>query len=298
MTDVADTVDGAVLAGRAREAWGPFRHGGVTHIGLNGLRRVAPSGWTFGGLVAHVAAWHEATADRFEQYAASGQMPPPPDDDETYNREVADAASGKPPTRLLAELDASFERVIAVAERLSREQVTANERWAEAVFAGNTYEHYEEHRDEVRSARPTTAAALGARFDSDWTVLRATVDRIVEGARFDDRFNEGWRNREAVAHINGWLREAVRVLPEFRAGRPTDYGEDEVQATNERSVADRRSHSDEELIAELDSAARELRAAIDDLRDEELANPRLLGIVAWCSYLHWDEHLAELGADV
>ncbi len=41
-----------------------------------------------------------------------------------------------------------------------------------------------------------------------------------------------------------------------------------------------------------------LRAALAGLRDEDVESRRTLGIVAACSYLHWDEHLAVLGADV
>jgi hypothetical protein len=175
VTEAPVVVDGSALLGRARKAWGPFRHGGMTGVGLSGLRRRTPAGWTFGALAAHVAAWHLLTAERLERFAETGEPTPPPDDVDAFNADVARRAEGRLPTELIDELDRSWQRIEAVVPRLTGEQVAASDGWAEAVIAGNTYDHYEEHREELRSARPRTVDDLLGRFDADWRVLRDAV---------------------------------------------------------------------------------------------------------------------------
>ena len=298
MTEAPVVVDGSALLGRARKAWGPFRHGGMTGVGLSGLRRRTPAGWTFGALAAHVAAWHLLTAERLERFAETGEPTPPPDDVDAFNADVARRAEGRLPTEIIDELDRSWQRIEAVVPRLTGEQVAASDGWAEAVIAGNTYDHYEEHRGELRSARPRTVDDLLGRFDADWRVLRDAVATLERDGRLGEPVSDTWQLRDVVAHSCGWLVEAVRTLPEFLAGHPIDYTGDDIQRHNDAAVSVRRGRADPELVAELDSAAAELRSAIANLRNEDVENPRTLGLIAWCSYLHWDEHLAQLGAEV
>ena len=283
----------ARLLDRLDAGWRPFR-AAVDHIGLRHFHRPTPVGWDYAALVKHVAAWHDVTAERLGELRSRGTYPPPPDVD-TFNAEAASAAQGRSGADLLADLDRSFTRLRSEVEQLSDEQVTANDRWADQVVAGNSFGHYEEHRPELAAARPATAAALLARLDEDWAIFRQAVERMAVEGRLEEAATDEWTFRHVAAHAGAWMAEAVRVLPEYRAGRPSEYTGNDVERFNGAAVAARRDVDEGELLGELDGAFRELRRAAADLRDDELADRQILGLVAWCSYLHFDEHLAQLG---
>ena len=113
--------------------------------------RPTPSGWTVGAMLAHIAAWHEATAYRLHRFAATGHpQPKVVEDDETFNAQVAAETAGRHAELVRADVHVSFERLRLALLTLDPELDAKG--WVEAVVAGNTYEHYEEHREELRAA--------------------------------------------------------------------------------------------------------------------------------------------------
>jgi hypothetical protein len=49
------------------------------------------------------------------------------------------------------------------------------------------------------------------------------------------------------------------------------------------------------MLDELDTSERRVRQVIAGLDDARLANDKVFDLAAWCTYLHWEEHFAELG---
>ena len=111
-------------------------------------------------MLAHIAAWHEETAYRLHRFGATGHpQPKVVEDDETFNAQVATETAGRHAELIRADVHATFERLRAAILTLDPELDPKG--WVEAVVAGNTYEHYEEHREELRAAARTEA------FDGD-----------------------------------------------------------------------------------------------------------------------------------
>ena len=101
-------------------------------------------------MLAHIAAWHDATAYRLHRFGATGHpQPKVVEDDETFNASVAAETAGRrrrrsgPTSRLVRTLRVA---ILALDPELDPKG------WVEAVVAGNTYEHYDEHRAELESA--------------------------------------------------------------------------------------------------------------------------------------------------
>ena len=106
------------------------------------------SGWTVGAMLAHVAAWHEATAYRLRRYRATGRpQPKVEEDDDAFNGRVASEADGVDPEIIRADVRGSYERLREALQAL--DPALDDEGWVTAVVAGNTFEHYEEHVAEL-----------------------------------------------------------------------------------------------------------------------------------------------------
>src|SRR5688500_17389787 len=107
-------------------------------------------------MLAHIAAWHEATAYRLYCFGATGHpQPKEVEDDEALNAAGAAEADGRHAELTRADVHATFERLRAAVLTLDPELDPKG--WIEGVVAGNTYENDEEHGDEVRAATRTEA---------------------------------------------------------------------------------------------------------------------------------------------
>lgn len=101
-------------------------------------------------MLAHVAAWHDATAYRLNRFTATStpQDKVEPDDD-AFNARVARESADLPDARVLATLDSSFARLHSALQELPDGYADDDDGWVEAVVAGNTNEHYAEHLPEL-----------------------------------------------------------------------------------------------------------------------------------------------------
>jgi len=123
----------------------------MARLSHEAYQRPTAAGWTIGAMLAHIAAWHEATAYRLHRFGATGHpQPKVVEDDETFNAQVAAETAGRHAELIRADVHATFERLRAAVLTLDPELDPKG--WVEAVVAGNTYEHYEEHREELRAA--------------------------------------------------------------------------------------------------------------------------------------------------
>jgi hypothetical protein len=128
----------------------------MARLSHEAYERPTASGWTVGAMLAHIAAWHEATAYRLYRFGATGHAQPKVvEDDEAFNARVAAETAGRHAELIRADVHASFERLRAAVLALDPELDPKG--WVEAIVAGNTYEHYGEHRDELMAATRTEA---------------------------------------------------------------------------------------------------------------------------------------------
>ncbi len=143
--DLARDVGGLVR--RVEDGWQPFQ----LAMAASPHARLEESlgGWTRKQMPAHIAAGHATTADRLAHFRATRETPPPPGDDDTINAAAAEAASDTPAADVVADVESTYRRLLDEVRSLSDEDVTHADGWAAAVVAGNTYEHYAEHRNDV-----------------------------------------------------------------------------------------------------------------------------------------------------
>jgi Mycothiol maleylpyruvate isomerase N-terminal domain len=77
--------------------------------------------WSFGDLAGHLLGWRNRSIARVEA-AARGEAEPPPlwpaqlDDDDMVNVWIHDQHAGRPPEQLVADYDASYDRLIRALE--------------------------------------------------------------------------------------------------------------------------------------------------------------------------------------
>ena len=110
--------------------------------------------WTRKQMLAHISAWHELTSDRLARYAEAGEPVGLPGDEgeDAINTRTARGADGRTTGEILYGLDDSFRRLRRAVARLSDGQLAANDGWAAAVIAGNSFDHYTEHLPDLDAA--------------------------------------------------------------------------------------------------------------------------------------------------
>lgn len=134
------------------DAWATFRERvhllPSEQLGL----RLTQGGWTRKQMLAHIAAWHDLTVDRLARFVESGRPGATPDDEDVLNARTARAAEGRTTGEVLLGMEDSYRRLRREVGRLSDAQLAAHDDWAAAIIAGNTYDHYADHLDDLRRA--------------------------------------------------------------------------------------------------------------------------------------------------
>jgi hypothetical protein len=160
------------------------------------------------------------------------------------------------------------------------------------LVVGETYGHFVEHGEEIESALPRTVADVLARIDDVWRPFRAAI-RERGRAGLLQNTPSGWTYRDLVAHAVGWTAQATRELEtrEFWTG----WTKDTIQEFNDRSVRTHQLVGPEAMIDELDTTHRKFVDSVRRLTDANIADDRIFPALAYYTYLHWEEHFAELG---
>jgi len=134
---------------RADEGWSSFR-ATVRALPEDAWDEPVPGdGWTRRKMLNHIRVWHEVTARRLRYFRETGERPPSPGDEDTINAQAAADADLRTRAMILADLDASYGRLLEEVRQLRDEQLTVHESWPVAVVADNTWGHYEEHRADL-----------------------------------------------------------------------------------------------------------------------------------------------------
>jgi hypothetical protein len=96
----------------------------VAEVGRDRMLEPGPMGdWTFKDMAAHLAAWRNARIPMIEAIGRGEPIPPPPwpaelDDDDPINAWFRERDRDKPLDDVIADYDASFERLAAAIESL------------------------------------------------------------------------------------------------------------------------------------------------------------------------------------
>jgi hypothetical protein len=116
--------------------------------------------WTFGDMAGHLLGWRNRTISRLEAAARGEAEPAPPwppelDDDADINPWIREHDAGRSPEQLVADYDASYDRLIAAIASIPDELLTDPDAlpWLEAPLVEVDFtEHlHEEHVPDVRA---------------------------------------------------------------------------------------------------------------------------------------------------
>jgi hypothetical protein len=140
------------------DGWKRFREA-VRHVGRAKMEEQTGAGWSFHDLVAHVAGWHDLTARRLRVFRTTGTfleagdeaaigIPAFKDTDE-FNARLVKSHRLVGAEALIDELDTTFRSLRGELTQLTDTQIHANGDWVIRVVAGNSYDHYDDHKGEL-----------------------------------------------------------------------------------------------------------------------------------------------------
>ena len=278
------------LAMAVNAGWINFRLA-LMSLGAAGLDATTSTGWTYKALVQHAAGWEDLAAKRLARLRESGEFMTSGVDTDAFNAEMADRAKVRTGPEVLADLDAAHTRLVAEIEKLTPEQIRANDEWAIAVIAGNSYGHYGEHHAELFAAVPKRPAELLERMREGWRPFRRAVARV--GLRpLGDKTKAGWTAKALLSHLAFWLEALEEALPERLAGRRGRIRD--VQAENDREAAAADARAAHEVVKRLDDAYQKVVGIVQALPSEEDVHFMAIRLIAGESYGHFAEHLPEI----
>ncbi|HLX35846.1 MAG TPA: maleylpyruvate isomerase N-terminal domain-containing protein [Candidatus Limnocylindrales bacterium] len=108
--------------------------------------------WSFGDLAGHLVGWRNRTIARLEAFANGEPEPAPPwptslDDDDRINDWIHEHHASRTPTQLVADYDASYDRLIRALSLLADEQLMTTLEWVgapliEVDFTGHLHDEH------------------------------------------------------------------------------------------------------------------------------------------------------------
>jgi len=136
---------------RMDDAWATFRDQ-VHQLPTEQLAlRIGDGGWTRKQMLAHIGTWHDLTSDRLTRFADSGEPGEPTEDEDVINARAARAAEGRTTGEIIMAMEDSYRRLRREVARLTDAQLAAHDAWATAIIAGNTYDHYPDHLEDLKA---------------------------------------------------------------------------------------------------------------------------------------------------
>ncbi|MBA2521077.1 MAG: ClbS/DfsB family four-helix bundle protein [Chloroflexia bacterium] len=156
------TADLVHVIEQERAAW----HDLIAEVGEARMEEPGPMGeWTFKDLAAHLTGWRSRSLDRLEAEAGGEPEPAPPwppelHDDDPINDWIREQNRHRPAGDVLADADATFDRLRRAVEALPEEAVWSPDHfpWTEGAAIGQAivdrtfFGHFhEEHEPAVRA---------------------------------------------------------------------------------------------------------------------------------------------------
>jgi len=276
----------AELLAKMREGWRPFRRA-VNRLGISALSEKTPSGWTYKAMLSHAAHWMEHLAAELPN-RIEGRRGPFPDVDAENARE-AEASKSRSAHETVERLHAAYKTVADLVTALPPDRDI--DFLAVRLVTGEAYAHFAEHVGEVEAAIPRTASDYLDRIEKVWKPFRSAI-RERGRAGLGEATSSGWTYKDLVAHVVGWMQQTVREMQtkEFATG----WTATTIQEFNDRSVRTHELVGPEAMIDELDTVYRQLIETLRALPAGDV-DEKIAGSLPYYTYLHWEEHLPELG---
>jgi hypothetical protein len=133
----------------------------AAEVGPERYAQPGPMGeWSFGDMAGHLLGWRNRTIARLEAAARGEPEPEPPwppelDDDDSINDWIREGSAGRSPAQLVADYDASFDRLAAALDALPDDKLTDPDAFAwideplvDVDFTGHLHD---EHVPDVRA---------------------------------------------------------------------------------------------------------------------------------------------------
>jgi hypothetical protein len=280
------------LAMAVNAGWINFRLA-LMSLGAAGLDATSSTGWTYKALAQHVAGWEDLAAKRLARFRGTGEFADSDVTTDAFNAEMAERAGTRSRAEVLADLDDTHTRLVAEVEKLTPEQIHANNGWAIGATAGDSYGHYSQHHTELFAAVPKRPAQLLERMREGWRPFRRAVARV--GLRpLRDKTAAGWTAKALLSHLAFWLEALEDALPERLAGRRGPIRN--VEAENDRETAAADARPAREVVKRLDDAYRKVVETVSALGPDEDLHFMAIRLIAGESYGHFAEHLPEIEA--
>ncbi len=139
----------------------------AAEVGAARYAEPGPMGaWSFGDLAGHLLGWRNRSIARVEA-AARGETEPPPlwpaelGDDDTVNVWIHDQHAGRPPEQLVADYDASYDRLVRALGAVPDDLLTSVIPWiGEPLVNVDFTDHlHDEHVPSVRAWLDGTPAS-------------------------------------------------------------------------------------------------------------------------------------------
>jgi hypothetical protein len=274
------------LLGKMREGWRPFRRA-VNRLGLSALSDTTPSGWTYKAMLSHVANWMEKLAGELPNRLAGRRGPFP--DVQAENAREAEASKSRSAHEAVERLHVAYKGVADLVTALPADRDI--DFLAVRLVVGETYGHFVEHGAEIEAALPRTPAAYADRIEKVWKPFRAAI-RERGRAGLGEPTSSGWTYKDLVAHVVGWIEQTIREMQTNEV--TTGWTATTIQEFNDRSVRTHELVGPEAMVDELDTVYRRLLETVRGLPAGDV-DEKIAGSMPYYTYLHWEEHFAELG---
>ena len=284
---------GTELADIAGRAWVPFRLA-ILSLGLGGLDATTSTGWTYKDLVAHTGGWFDLTIPRLARFRETGEITDPGGTADEINAGIVERTRGRDTREILNELDASLSKLLEEIRKLDEKQLHANDDWAIAVVAGNTYGHFAEHHVELFDAVPKRPAQIIERMREGWRMFRRPLARLGL-ATLSQTTPAGWTYKAMLSHLAYWMEVLPDELPHRLEGRRKSGME--FEAENAREAAASAGRSAHDTVARLDEAYKKVFAITTALPDRDV-HFMAVRLIAGETYGHFLGHLYEIEAAV
>jgi hypothetical protein len=142
------------LLAKVDEAFAAFRTAAYQYPAEHMADRLNDDGWTRKQMLAHIAAWHDLTAERLAKMALTGKSVPLERSVDSVNAQAARVAVGKSVGEVLKDTEMTMGRLRRQLLRLTEDQIHADDDWVIHVVASNTYGHYIDHLADLVPPEP------------------------------------------------------------------------------------------------------------------------------------------------